>query len=600
MKRPSLAIGFITDGEAFHGASPEERALGGSETALVQVARAFAQRGHKVQVFCRCPEPGMYQCVRYRDRKELVHAASEERFDLLVVSRFFAALDLPLQSGLKILWNHDILDKPSEMKARLDLFDLALVLSRFQAEDYISRLPDCAAKLAVTRNGLDLELIARSTRGVERVPGLVTYVSRPERGLKLLLKYIWPRLKEAEPDLRLALCGYQVKDTKLHASIEKEYAEIDELISHSKGVEVMGGLAKETYYRHLASCQALLYPCTFPEISCIAALEAQAVGTPIITSNSYALKETIYAPEFLVPGRPGSKEYVEAYVKQAFRIISAPERAGLWAQKAREEVWQRHDWALIAAEWEELCLEKLQSRLGGQKSSLAVSLLLAGDRQSACQLLGQALLPAEEGPVPPDPAEERLIDELARLAAPALDKRAGQSKAEQSKAGVLAADEGRTASGLAQRLPDAAVEELATPKGASGLDLIIIRDVLERQSDPSAYLSECLAACRPDAVVVLCIASGAWPLLSPGYLGRLHDLGREEIKQLLPGRPLRLALVPRGLIGKGAHRYHAVRWLAAAPAGGPPPGRMDPEAALRRARPAPDHLVEEVRRVGLV
>jgi glycosyltransferase involved in cell wall biosynthesis len=595
MTRPCLAIGFITDGEAFHGASPEERALGGSETALVQMGRALAQRGHRVQVFCRCPKPGIYHKVRYRDRKELVHAASEERFDVLVVSRFFAALDLPLQAGLKVLWNHDILDKPSEMRSRLDLFDLALVLSRYQAEDYTGRLPACADKLAITRNGLDLELIARTTRGVERQPGLVTYVSRPERGLKLLLEHIWPRIKEALPDFRLAICGYQVKDTELHPAIEREYAEIDELIKQSQGIEVLGGLAKEAYYRHLASCQALLYPCVFPEISCIAALEAQAVATPIVTSRAFALSETVYAPEFLVAGRPGSDEYVDAYVARALELLASPEQAGLWSQQARETVWQRHDWALIAAEWEELFLEKLQSRLGGQKSSLAVSLLLSGDRQSAYQLLERSLPQAEEGPVPPDPAEERLIDELAKLASPALDRALGHAKV-----GVLAADRGRTASGLVHRLPDAAVEEFSAPDYADGLDVLVIRDLLERQSDPSDYLVKCLAACTPEAMLVLCIASGAWPLLSPGYLGRLHDLGRDEIMQLLPGRRMVLAFVPRGLVGKGAHRYHAGRWLAVAPVQGPSPGRLDPNAALRRARPAPDHLVEEVRRVGLV
>jgi glycosyltransferase involved in cell wall biosynthesis len=595
MTRPSLAMGFVTDGEAFHGATPEERALGGSETALVQVARALVQRGHRVQVFCRCPEPGMYHGVHYRDRKELVHAAGEDRFDVLVVSRFFAALDLPLQAGLKVLWNHDILDKPSEMKARLDLFDLALVLSRFQAEDYTTRLPECADKLAVTRNGLDLELIARAIRGVERQPDLVTYVSRPERGLKILLEQIWPQIKRAKPEMRLALCGYQVKDTELHPAIQKEYAEIDRLIRDADGVEVLGGLAKEAYYRHLASCQALLYPCVFPEISCIAALEAQAVGTPVITSNSFALSETVYAPEFLVQGQPGSTEYIEAYVKQALELLSEPEKTGLFAQQAREEVWQRHDWALIAAEWEALFLDKLQTRLGAQKSSLAVSMLLAGDRQSACQLLGQSPLPAEDGPVPPDPAEEKLIDELARLASPAIDQKPGQARV-----GVLAADAGRTAAGLAHRLPDAEVQELIAPQDASGLSVIVIRDVLERQNDPRAYLADCLAACAPDAVLVLCIASGAWPLLSAGYLGRLHDLGRDEIKQLLPGRPMRMAFVPRGLVGNGAHRYHAGRWLAATPAQGPPPGELDPQAAQRRARPAPDHLVEEVQRVGLV
>ncbi|KMY68985.1 hypothetical protein AAU61_05385 [Desulfocarbo indianensis] len=595
MKRPNLAIGFITDGEAFHGASPEERALGGSETALVQVARALAQRGHRVQVFCRCPKPGIYHAVRYRDRKDLVRAAGEERFDALVVSRFFAALDLPLQAGLKVLWNHDVLDKPRELAQRLEGLDLALVLSCFQAQGYAERLPACAGKLAITRNGLDLELIAETIRGVERQPDLVTYVSRPERGLKLLLEKIWPRLKEARPELRLAVCGYQVADTALHPALRREYVDIERLLKQSPGVEVLGGLAKKAYYRHLASCGALLYPCVFPEISCIAALEAQALATPVLTSRAFALPETVRSPEFLVAGRPGSREYVEAYIQKSLDLLGDPQTAARVADEARERIWQEHDWALIAAEWEELFLARLRQRLSDSKPATAVSLILAGDRQSAAKLMDEPLAAMQEGPVPPDPAEDGLLDEIAKLASPALDRAGGQGRV-----GVLARDGGRSAAGLGQRLPEAVVEELAGPGEAQGLAALIIRDTLERQTDPAEFLGRALSACAPDGLLVLCVASGAWPLLSPGYLGRLHDLGRDELMRLLPGRRMLLAFAPRGLVGRGAHRYHAGRWLAVAPVQGPAPGALDPEAALRRARPAPDFLIEEVRRVGLI
>ncbi|MGD9123694.1 MAG: glycosyltransferase, partial [Desulfarculaceae bacterium] len=162
MNKSPLHIGFVTDGEPFDGASPEERALGGSETAMVQIARALCRRGHEVQVFCRCPRPGMYQGVRYRHHQDLVRAAAEERFSVLVVSRFSAAFTLPLQAGLRVLWNHDILDKPAALKEHLDQVDICLVLSRFHAWDYTQRLPECAPKLVTTRNGLDLPLLAKA------------------------------------------------------------------------------------------------------------------------------------------------------------------------------------------------------------------------------------------------------------------------------------------------------------------------------------------------------------------------------------------------------------------------------------------------------
>lgn len=595
MKAPKMRFGFITDGEPFHGASPEERALGGSETALVQMARALVARGHEVQVFCRCPAPGDYLGVLYRDRGDLVRAAGEERWDVLVVSRFFTALDLPLQAGLKVLWNHDILDKPQALAQRLDSLDLALVLSRFHGWDYARRLPEIAPKLAVTRNGLDLGLLDQASRGVRPVPGRAVYVSRPERGLKLLLEQIWPRLLERAPGAALTVCGYNVSHTDIHPALQEEYARIDSLLASTPGVEVMGALAKQDYYRHLASCQVMLYPCVFPEISCIAALEAQALGLPVLTSDAFALSETVLSSEFRVPGQPGSPEYVEAYAAGAAELFAQPDRARETARAARDQVREQCDWAVIAAEWEEMFLARLEERVRVQAEPLAASLILTGDRGAAAELLGRELAPPESGPAPEDPDEEGLLRELAMV----LERAAAQSAG--GGVGVFSADDGRTASALGDLLTRQTVRELSDwDQPRPELAAVLIRDRLEREEDPAELIRRALAWCAPDAHLALCTASGAWPLLGPGYLGRVHDLGREDIISLLPGRALAMIYLPRGLVGGGAHRWFAGRWLALAPALGPEPGGLDAGAKLRRARPAPPEVIREVRRAGLL
>lgn len=591
----NLHIALLTDGEPFHGASPEEQALGGSETACVQVARALAARGHRVQVFCRCPRPGLCQGVVYRDRRDLVQAAGEERFDVLVVSRFFAALDLPLQAGLRVLWNHDILDTPLALAQRLDRLDLCLVLSRFHAQDYAGKLPELAGRLVGTRNGLDLDLLERASQGVTRDPRLVTYVSRPERGLKLLLEYIWPRLRQAHPDLSLALCGYGVENTPLPAAVRREHAAIAQLIQESPGVRFLGPLAKAEYYRHLASCGLLLYPCVFPEISCISALEAQALGTPLVTSDAFALSETVVEPRFLVPGLPGSPDYLEAYLERTLELLRDPQEALALAAQAQATVRARNDWAVIAAQWEALFLERLGERAAAQAPALAASLLLSGSRGAAEALLRRPLdLPAE-GPAPADPDEASLLTTLAETLRGVAANLGGQGRV-----GVVSADQGRTAAELARRLPWP-VEELDPDASARGQCLaVLIRDRLERSPQPAQLLGQAAACCRPGGYLLLCVASGAWPLLMPGHLARLHDLGREDILRLLPGRPVCLSFLPRGLVGQGAERFHAGRWLALAPAQGPPLGALDPQAALRRARPAPPELLAEVKRAGLI
>ena len=56
-----LDIAFYTEGLEFDGAAPFERAIGGSETAVVCMARELARLGHNVKVYCRCARPGVYE-----------------------------------------------------------------------------------------------------------------------------------------------------------------------------------------------------------------------------------------------------------------------------------------------------------------------------------------------------------------------------------------------------------------------------------------------------------------------------------------------------------------------------------------------------------
>ena len=45
-------IGFVTTGLKFNGHTVNEKALGGSESALIYMARETAKLGHDVTVYC--------------------------------------------------------------------------------------------------------------------------------------------------------------------------------------------------------------------------------------------------------------------------------------------------------------------------------------------------------------------------------------------------------------------------------------------------------------------------------------------------------------------------------------------------------------------
>ena len=346
-----LRIGFFTDGPPFDGGSPERQALGGSETALVQAARSLARQGHRVMVFNNCKAPGVFDQVTYQPARSFPIYSANPGFDVFIVSRFYEFFRLPFSAGLKVLWNHDTLDRPSGLRAVLDRIDLLLVLSRYHRDNYLTRLAGADQKLFVTRNAVDLSLIDQCVMETQKKPNRVIYASRPERGLHVLLESIWPRIKAVRPDLKLALCGYEVAKADLAPGLAELYRHIDSLIDQSPDVTVLGSLPKREYYRQLAGSALMLYPCTFPEISCIAAIEAQACGTPIITTRGFALNETVKPDAYKISGRPGTEEYDRAFAETALNFLDDPKFSKIESDKARKAVEKQYTWDAVTTEW---------------------------------------------------------------------------------------------------------------------------------------------------------------------------------------------------------------------------------------------------------
>lgn len=360
--RNPKTIGFYTAGAPFEGDALErEGGLGGSETAFIQVARALARRGHRVLAFNSCEKPGDYQGVRYHRFADSLPVLARERFDVFVVSRYPAFFNLPLAAGLKVLWNHDTLDNPRELRLIHDEIDLFLVLSLFHKDNFLLRLPQLDDRLVVTRNGLDFDLLD-SSASATRDPDKLIYASRPERGLKTLLESVWPRLHRWNPDLTLYVCGYQLELRNMPPQLKELYRQVGDLLESSPGLVVLGGLNKRDYYRHLSESALMLYPSVFPEISCLAALEAQALGVPVLTSDAFALSESVVSGQTRVAGKPASPEYVNDYVERAISLLADREKLAGLGREVREIIRRHYSWDLVAAEWDRLFDLSLRAR----------------------------------------------------------------------------------------------------------------------------------------------------------------------------------------------------------------------------------------------
>ena len=80
-------IGFVTSGLEFNGNTVYEKALGGSESALIYMARELARLGNEVTVYCKCDRPGFYDGVEYRPQEAYL-SDEKSQFDTLVVIQY--------------------------------------------------------------------------------------------------------------------------------------------------------------------------------------------------------------------------------------------------------------------------------------------------------------------------------------------------------------------------------------------------------------------------------------------------------------------------------------------------------------------------------
>ena len=230
-------LAFYTAGLPFDGRTIYETGLGGSESALFYIAREFAARGHQVQVFCHTFRPGLYEGVEYRHLQEFPQVAATEVFDVFIVSRFPQVFAYPFRSRLNVMWNHDNLVSPQDYRQATCRADLFLTLSSNHEAEYLTQLPELAPYCHRTTNGVDLELTGPIRLAAVKNMNKVIYASRPERGLDILLEYIWPRLLSVQPHMNLFIAGY-------HAPEMPGNHHIPRLLAGARQVTLLGSLPK--------------------------------------------------------------------------------------------------------------------------------------------------------------------------------------------------------------------------------------------------------------------------------------------------------------------------------------------------------------------
>lgn len=369
--------------------------LGGSESACLGLARALQRRGHDVTIAATRMSDDVPE--RDADGVRWLHAETLREAQKLIDPDVFVALrqphvfGLPVQARYRILWNQDMLVGEGAKHATMALawaYDRVAYVSEYQRKQWEGVCHELAPLGWVTKNGFDPAMVPTD---VERVPNRIIHISRPERAMTPLLA-MWPELRKRVPDAELHICRYQSmydgEGSQVKAMVEAYDAEIARVQADVGGIVQLGHLNKRDLYRAIASASVMWYPgvVDFAETSCIAAIEAQACGTPIVCSYKGALPETAPYATF-VDGDAMTPEYQAESVDAVAAMLTLPRgpHARQIEALGRSHV-QSYTYDAIAAEWESAVWDAFDARSAASPERVVDALLQEDDVCAALQI----------------------------------------------------------------------------------------------------------------------------------------------------------------------------------------------------------------------
>ena len=347
------------------------------------MARALARRGHRVRVACVRTTTEQVAGVDYVPNATLASDLRDGPCDLFLSCRHHDILNQPIAARMVGLWYHDHADAyPGDLLRARSRASFSFFLSRFHLDGFERRVRGLAPYAEVTSNGVDFEAVdaVLAGRSTNR-PLTFAYASRPERGLDYLLREVWPGVRARYPDAELLISTYD-GPRPTRSELTRHYALCDHLARETPGVVMLGALPRREFWRRLAECRALLYPASFPEVSCMVALEAQALGVPVVTTDAFALSETVACRDTRIAGPCGSRQYLRSFLDIVSRLVDDPAfLASVRAAGTRHVRPETHSWDAIAASWEAMVEDRFARRFERQKAGVLRRLLRDGDRE---------------------------------------------------------------------------------------------------------------------------------------------------------------------------------------------------------------------------
>ena len=367
-----MQIAIHTAGMPFDGETiPGGKSLGGSESASYYMAKELAKLGHEVIVFTNSQKTGNWDGVVYEwmgnvseqyPLGDRFHFVMRTPHDVVIVQRHPMAFTQPFHSKLNLWWLHDLalVRQSGFVQRHLASIDRILTVSEFHRQQVADIYRINPEYIVPTVNGVDYEAF-KGLEDYEREPRTLVYMARPERGLEHLVGRDDCIMNELK-DCHLYVCGYDNTVPQMKSYYEWLWSRCEEL----PNVTNLGSLGKRELYQLLAKCMVYAYPTTFEDTSCIAALEANAAGLPVVGYKWSAVPETLNGGgAILLPMREkDGKHYVDKkqYAGAVRGLLNSPDQ---WQRLHEKALAKRQTWQQAAIQWDKLFKDLLKEKSKG-------------------------------------------------------------------------------------------------------------------------------------------------------------------------------------------------------------------------------------------
>lgn len=312
-----------------------ENGIGGSEEAVIYLSRELARLGKSVTVYNTRDEAysdiGDWGQVEYCPWHLFDVRAQYSNLVLWRMPEFAKVM----KADNLLVDLHDVVEE-KRVDDVVDIVDTFMVKSNYHKS--LFNIPE--EKVKVVTNGILLEQfdLPEEERTID-----VGYFSAPNRGLKTLLKDIWPIIQKKRPGTT-GIWNYGWESYIGVNGTDDLYREIKALLEEHKDTFVEGGRISHTSLaKTLHKTKIWAYPTEFTEINCITALKAQQAGVWPVVTNVAALQETV---------QTGTKfDVLDIYTDKQAQERFADEVIARIEKDSRSKPMKGVSWQEVAKEW---------------------------------------------------------------------------------------------------------------------------------------------------------------------------------------------------------------------------------------------------------